>query len=73
MHAPSSLPSSDVPFIFSAFALFFLPNLLHVPTVAVVSRPTLVDTCMGESVFLLLFFVRAAEEDTMAPATLRLS
>jgi hypothetical protein len=43
MHAPSFLPSSDVPFIFPAFALFFLPNLLPLPTVAAMSRPTLVD------------------------------
>jgi hypothetical protein len=28
MREPSFLPSSDVPFIFPAFALFFLPNLL---------------------------------------------
>jgi hypothetical protein len=31
MRAPSFSPSSDVPFVFPAFALFFLPNLL--PTV----------------------------------------
>jgi hypothetical protein len=42
--APSFSPSSDVLFIFPAFALFFLPNLLPPPTVAAVSRPTLIDT-----------------------------
>jgi hypothetical protein len=31
MRAPSFSPSSDVPFIFPAFALFFLPNLLPRP------------------------------------------
>jgi hypothetical protein len=56
MHTPSFLPSSDVSFVFSAFALFFLPNLL--PMVAAASRPTLVDTGTGESV-LLLAFLRA--------------
>jgi hypothetical protein len=44
MHAPSFSPSSDVPFVFSAFALFFLPNMLPPPTVAAVSRPTFVNT-----------------------------
>jgi hypothetical protein len=43
MRAPSFLPSSDVPFVFPAFALFFLPNLLPPPTVAAASRPMLVD------------------------------
>ena len=43
MCAPSLSLSSDVPFVFPAFALFFLPNLLPPPTVAAVSRPTLVD------------------------------
>jgi hypothetical protein len=43
MRAPSFSPSSDVSFVFLAFALFFLPNLLPPPTVATVSRPTLVD------------------------------
>ena len=38
MHAPSFSKSSDVPFIFPAFALFFLPNLLPPPTVAAASR-----------------------------------
>jgi hypothetical protein len=47
MRAPSFLPSSDVPFVFATFVLFFLPNLLPPPTVAAVSRPTLVDMGMG--------------------------
>jgi hypothetical protein len=47
MHTPSFSPSSDVSFVFPAFALFFLPNLLPPPTVAVVSRPTLVDVGTG--------------------------
>jgi hypothetical protein len=58
MHAPSFSLSSDVPFIFPAFALFFLPNLLPLLTVAVASRLTLVDAGTGESV-LLLAFLRA--------------
>jgi hypothetical protein len=44
MRASSFSPSLDVPFVFPAFALFFLPNLLPPPTVAVASRPTLVDS-----------------------------
>jgi hypothetical protein len=40
-------PSSDVLFVFLAFALFFLPNLLPPPTVAVASRLTLVDAGTG--------------------------
>jgi hypothetical protein len=47
MRAPSSLSSSDVLFIFPAFALFILPNLLPPSTVAAVSRPTLVDAGTG--------------------------
>jgi hypothetical protein len=47
MTAPSFLSSADVPFVFPAFALFFLPNLLPPPTVAVTSRSTLVDAGMG--------------------------
>jgi hypothetical protein len=43
MRAPSFSPSSDVPFVFPAFALFFLPNLLPPPTVAAAGWPTLVD------------------------------
>jgi hypothetical protein len=44
MRASSFSPSSDIPFVFPAFVLFFLPNLLYPPTVAAASRPTLVDT-----------------------------
>jgi hypothetical protein len=44
MRAPSFSPSSDVPFVFPPFALFFLPNLLPPHTVVAASRPTLVDT-----------------------------
>jgi hypothetical protein len=47
MRAPSFSLSLDVPFVFPAFALFFLPNLLPPPTVAATSRPTLVDVGMG--------------------------
>jgi hypothetical protein len=47
MCAPSFSPTSDVPFVFPAFALFFLPNLLPPPTVAAASRPTLVDAGTG--------------------------
>jgi hypothetical protein len=43
MRASSFSSSSDVPFIFPAFAMLFLPNLLPPPTVAAASRPTLVD------------------------------
>jgi hypothetical protein len=43
MRAPSFSPSSDVPFVFPVFAMFFLPNLLPSPTVTATSRPTLVD------------------------------
>jgi hypothetical protein len=47
MRAPSFLLSSDVPFVFPAFAMFFHPNLLLPPTVAAASRPTLVDAGTG--------------------------
>jgi hypothetical protein len=47
MRAPSFLPSSDVPFVFHGFTLFFLPNLLPPPTIAAASRPTLVDAGTG--------------------------
>jgi hypothetical protein len=67
------LLSSDAPFVSPAFALFFLPKLLLPPTVVAASRSTLVDAGMGESVLLLAFFVRTAEEDTVAPDALRLS
>jgi hypothetical protein len=43
MRATSFSPSLDVPFVFPALALFFLPNLLSLPMVAAVSRPMLVD------------------------------
>jgi hypothetical protein len=43
MRAPSFSPSSDVPFVFPAFALFFHTNLLPPLTLAAASRPTLVD------------------------------
>jgi hypothetical protein len=55
MLAPSFPPSSDVPFVFPAFALFFLPNLLPPPTIVAVSRPTLVDAGTVKSVLLLAF------------------
>jgi hypothetical protein len=47
MRAPSCSPSSDVLFVFSAFILFFLPNLLPPPTIVAASRPTLVDAGTG--------------------------
>jgi hypothetical protein len=47
MCAPSFSPSSDVSFFFLAFALFFHPNLLPPPTIAVASRPTLGDAGTG--------------------------
>ena len=55
MLAPSFSPSSDAPFIFPAFALFFLPNLLHPPMIVATSRPTLVDAGTVESVLLLAY------------------
>ena len=73
MRTPSFSPSSDVPFVFPAFALFFLPNLLPSPTVAAVSRPMLVDAGTGRvSLAPDLSLVRDAEEDTVALTTLRL-
>jgi hypothetical protein len=47
MRAPSFSSSSDAPFVFPAFALYFLPNLLPPPTVVAASRPTLVNTGMA--------------------------
>jgi hypothetical protein len=47
IRAPSFSSSSDVPFVFPTFALFFLPNLLPPPTVAATSQPMLVDAGMG--------------------------
>jgi hypothetical protein len=58
MHAPLFSLSSDIPIVFPAFTLFFLPNLLPLPTVTTASRPTLVDAGTGESV-LFLAFLRA--------------
>jgi hypothetical protein len=55
MRAPSFSPSSDITFVFPAFALFFLPNLLFPPMVTVTSRPTFVDAGTGDSVLLLAF------------------
>jgi hypothetical protein len=43
MRAPLFSSSLNVPFVFLAFALLFLPSLLPPPTVIVASRPTLVD------------------------------
>jgi hypothetical protein len=62
MHTPSFSPSSDVPFVFPAFALFFLPNLLPLPTITAASRPTLVDAGTGKSV-LLLAFLRVCRQE----------
>jgi hypothetical protein len=42
MRAPSFSSLPDVSFVFPAFVLFFLPNLLPTPAVAATSRPTLV-------------------------------
>jgi hypothetical protein len=47
MCTPSFSSLSDFPFVFLAFALFFLPNLLPPPMVTTVSRPTLVDEGTG--------------------------
>jgi hypothetical protein len=55
MCAPSFSPSSDVLFVFSAFALFFLPKLLPSPTIVAASRPTLVDAGTRRVVMLLAF------------------
>jgi hypothetical protein len=74
MRTPSFSMSSDVPFVFPAFTLFFLPpNYWPCP----LSQPRATDalrrgygasrSCSSP------FFVRAAEEDMVAPATLRLS
>jgi hypothetical protein len=61
MRAPSSSPSSDVPFVFLDFAMFFLPNLLPSPTVAAARRRgyRASRSCSWP------FSVRAAEEDTV--------
>jgi hypothetical protein len=74
MRAPLFSPSLDVPFVFPSFALFFLPNLLPSPTVAVASRPMLVDTGTGRvGLAPGLSSVCATKEDTVALATLTLS
>jgi hypothetical protein len=74
MRATSFSPSSDIPFAFPAFVLFFLPNLLPPPTVAAASRPTLVDAGTGASQSCYRpFSVCAVEEDMVVHATLRLS
>ena len=74
MRAPSFSPSSDISFVFSAFALFFLPNLLppahgrsREPTDAYRREYGVSRSCSW------LFSVRAVEEDMVAPVTLRLS
>jgi hypothetical protein len=61
MCAPSFSPSSDIPFVFPAFGLFFLPNVLPPPMVVAASQPTLIDMVQGEVFFLLAFSVRATE------------
>ncbi|PWZ14456.1 hypothetical protein Zm00014a_035858 [Zea mays] len=73
MRAPSFSPSSDALFVFPAFVLFFLPNLLPLPTVAATSRPTLVDAGTGRVGHAPGLSVCVVEEDMMASATLRLS
>jgi hypothetical protein len=68
MRAPSFSLSLD-----AAFTPFFLPNLLPPPTVAAANRPTLVDAGTRRVGLAPGLSMRAAEEDTVAPATLRLS
>jgi hypothetical protein len=74
MCAPSFLPSSDISFVFPAFALFFLPQPAtpahghsYEPTDARRRGYGASRSCSWP------FFVRAVEEDMVAPATLRLS
>jgi hypothetical protein len=55
MRILSFSPLSDVPFVFPAFALFFLPNLLPPPTIVATSRPTLIDVGTRRVVQLLAF------------------
>jgi hypothetical protein len=74
MRAPSFSQSSDVSFVFPSFALFFLPNLL--PPAHGRSRVPTDDLRRGYGVSRSCswpFFVCAVEEDTVAPAMLRLS
>jgi hypothetical protein len=74
MRVPSFLPSSDVSFVFPAFALFFLPNLLP-PAHGHSCEPTdarrlgygASRTCSWP------LSVRAIEEDMVTPATVMLS
>jgi hypothetical protein len=74
LRAPPLLPSSDIPFVFTTFALFFLPNLLPPSTIIAASRPRLVDAGTGQlDLTPGLFFVPAAEEDTVVFAMLRFS
>ena len=47
LRAPSFSLSSDISFVFPAFALFFRPNLLPPPTIVAASRPTLIDAGTG--------------------------
>jgi hypothetical protein len=72
MRAPSFSMSSDVPFVFSVPPVL-PPQPAASATVAVVSRPTLVDAGMGRVGHAPDLSVRAIEEDMVAPATLRLS
>ena len=74
MCAPSFSPSSNIPFVFPAFTLFFLPpNYWPCP----LSQPRATDTLRrgyGASRSCSWpFFVCAAEDDMVVPATLRLS
>ena len=74
LRAPPLLSSSDVPFVFTTFTLFFLPNLLPPSTIIAASRPRLVDTGTGQlGLTPGLFFVPATKEDTVAFAMLRFS
>jgi hypothetical protein len=73
MGAPSFSPSSDVPFVFPTFALFFHHKLLPRPwSQPRADRPSSTRVRASRSCS-WPFSVRAAEEDTVAPATLRLS
>jgi hypothetical protein len=55
MRAPSFLPSSDVSFVFPAFALFFHPNLLTRPRTQLQADRRSSMRVRGESVMLLAF------------------
>ncbi|PWZ53271.1 hypothetical protein Zm00014a_033002 [Zea mays] len=73
MGAPSFSPSSDVPFVFPTFALFFHHKLLSRPwSQPRADRPSSTRVRASRSCS-WPFSVRAAKEDTVAPATLRLS